>query len=138
MTGPHIAEGADFDTADCARCVRRNDAGFRRHVSLLQAADFGDPEARAELALLQLPAVVVSLSSWLVEVDRETSALVSLEHDQLPAWYWADAHTLGLTPHEAAHFAVQDAHEDAIADLWYLASYADSSVRVHDQNPPAG
>lgn len=129
----------EFNTAGCPRCVRRNDAGFRRHAFLLQAADFGDPEARAELALLQLPAVVASLSSWLVEVDRETSALVSLEHDQLPAWYWADAHTLGLTPHEAAHFAVQDAHEDAIAELRHIAGcLADSSVRVHDQSPPAG
>lgn len=112
----------EFDTAVCSRCSRSNDDQFRRVIAALQAEDFASLSARAETQ--GHPSPVVAFEAWLVDVDVETLAMVGMEHDQLPSWYWADAHAAGLSAHEAAHFAVEDAHRDSAADGWYLARYA--------------
>ncbi|WP_234058034.1 hypothetical protein [Microbacterium sp. NFH-22A-Y] len=114
----------EFNTAACARCSRSNDQHFRSMVAALQAEDFTDRHTRA--VLQELPAHSATVEAWLVDVDEETLAMVGMRHDQLPSWYWADAHAAGLSAHEAAHFAFEDAHRDAIIDGWYLARYAEA------------
>lgn len=112
----------EFDTASCTRCSRTNDAHFRDAVSALQARDFA--EIRSDELEEQAPVRAEELAAWLADVDAETLAMIGMAHDQLPSWYWADAHEVGLTPHEAAHFAVEDTHQESVADGWYLARYA--------------
>lgn len=99
----------EFNTAARARCSRSNDQHLRSMVAVLQ----------------ELPAPSVAVGAWLVDVDEETLAMVGMRHDQLPSWYWADAHTAGPSAHEVVDFAVEDAHRDAIIDGWYLARYAE-------------
>lgn len=112
----------EFDTAACSRCSRSNDEHFRSAVAALQAADFAYRTARTNTQ--DVPAPAAAFEAWLVDVDEETLAMVGMEHDQLLSWYWADAHAAGLSAHEAAHFADEDAHHDAADEGWYLARYA--------------
>ncbi len=93
-------------------------------VAVLQTKDFAYRPPHADLQ--DLPVRAAALEAWLADVDAETLVMVGVEHDQLPSWYWADAHAAGLSAHEAAHFAVEDAQRDAVDDGWYLARYAEA------------
>lgn len=112
----------EFDTASCTRCSHSNDEHFRSVVAALQANDFTDRPQHSGADEAESRAA--AFETWLVDVDEETLALVGIEHDRLPSWYWVDAHAAGLSAHEAAHFAVEDAHRESVVDGWYLARYA--------------
>lgn len=113
----------EFDTASCARCSHANDEQFRSVIERLQAENFAYRPANEDPQ--EHPVDAEALKVWLADVDEETLAMVGMKHDQLPSWYWADSHAAGLSAHEAAHFAVEDAHRDAVVEGWYLARYAE-------------
>ena len=108
----------EFDTASCTRRSPSNDDQSPRVVAALQAKDFA--HRRAHAGIHDLPAHAAALDAWLVDVDDKTLAIVGKERDQLPSWYWADAHHAGPSAHEAAQVAVEDAHRQPVVDGWYL------------------